>query len=64
MDSMAETAENVAEEYQISREDQDAFAYRSQQRAAAAIAKRCDGGRDLPRDDSAAQGRACDGGPG
>jgi 3-oxoadipyl-CoA thiolase len=38
VDSMAETAENVAEEYHVSREDQDAFAYRSQQRAAAAIA--------------------------
>ena len=36
-DSMAETGENVAEEFSISREDQDAFAYRSQQRAAAAI---------------------------
>jgi len=38
VDSMPETAENVAAEYQISREDQDAFAFRSQQRAAAAIA--------------------------
>ena len=37
MDSMAETAENVAEEFHISRQDQDAFAYRSQQRTAAAI---------------------------
>jgi 3-oxoadipyl-CoA thiolase len=37
MDSMAETAENVAEEFHISRQDQDAFAYRSQQRIAAAI---------------------------
>lgn len=37
VDSMAETAENVAEEYHISREDQDAFALRSQQRTAAAI---------------------------
>ena len=36
VDSMPDTAENVAEEYQISRTDQDAFAYRSQQRAAAA----------------------------
>ena len=36
-DSMAETGENVAEEFEISRQDQDAFAYRSQQRAAAAI---------------------------
>ena len=35
-DSMAETGENVAEEFSISREDQDAFAYRSQQRAAEA----------------------------
>src|SRR3974390_3668248 len=38
VDAMAETAENVAEEVHISREDQDAFAYRSQQRAAGAIA--------------------------
>ncbi len=36
IDSMPETAENLAEKYNISREDQDAFAYRSQQRAAAA----------------------------
>ncbi len=35
-DSMPETAENVAREHGISREDQDAFALRSQQRAAAA----------------------------
>jgi 3-oxoadipyl-CoA thiolase len=38
VDSMAETGENVAEEFQVSRKDQDAFALRSQQRAAAAIA--------------------------
>ena len=38
VDSMAETAENVAEDFDVSREDQDAFALRSQQRAAAAIA--------------------------
>ncbi len=37
VDSMPETGENVAEEFGISREDQDAFAYRSQQRAAAAV---------------------------
>jgi 3-oxoadipyl-CoA thiolase len=37
-DSMAETAENVAEEYGISRADQDAYALRSQQRAAGAAA--------------------------
>jgi acetyl-CoA acyltransferase len=35
-DSMPETAENVAEEYQVKRADQDAFALRSQQRAVAA----------------------------
>ncbi|MBB4320435.1 acetyl-CoA acyltransferase [Agrobacterium tumefaciens] len=38
VDSMPETAENVAEEFGISREDQDAFAYRSQTKAAAALA--------------------------
>jgi len=37
--SMPETAENVADERQISRADQDAFALRSQKRAAAAQAK-------------------------
>jgi 3-oxoadipyl-CoA thiolase len=36
-DSMPETAENVAEEYKVSRADQDAFALRSQQRTAAAM---------------------------
>lgn len=36
IDSMPETADNVAEEYGISREDQDAFAARSQQRYQAA----------------------------
>ena len=36
VDSMPETAENVAEEFQVSRADQDAFALRSQARAAAA----------------------------
>ena len=39
VDTMIETAENVAAEYSISREDQDAFAFRSQQRAARAQAK-------------------------
>ncbi|MGE4534909.1 3-oxoadipyl-CoA thiolase [Halomonas sp.] len=38
VDSMPETAENVAEQFAISREDQDAFALRSQQKAAAAQA--------------------------
>jgi len=35
-DSMGETGENVAEKYGISRDDQDAFAFRSQKKAAAA----------------------------
>jgi len=38
VDSMPETAENVAAQFNIARADQDAFALRSQQRAAAAIA--------------------------
>ena len=38
VDSMPETAENLAEECNISREDQDRFALASQQKAAAAIA--------------------------
>jgi acetyl-CoA acyltransferase len=38
VDAMGETAENLAEERQVSREDQDAFAMRSQNRAAKAIA--------------------------
>jgi 3-oxoadipyl-CoA thiolase len=36
VDPMPETGENVAEEFQVSREDQDKFALRSQQRAVAA----------------------------
>ena len=39
VDSMPETAENVAEKYQISRADQDAFAYKSQQKVAKAQAE-------------------------
>src|SRR5216110_2599749 len=39
IDSMPETAENVAGEFKVGRADQDAFALRSQQRAAAAIAE-------------------------
>jgi len=38
VDSMPETAENVAVDFKVSRADQDAFALRSQERAAAAIA--------------------------
>ena len=37
VDSMPETAENVARDYQISREDADAFAVRSQARTQAAV---------------------------
>src|SRR4051794_14868872 len=44
LESMGETGENVAERWNVSREDQDAFAYRSQQRwAAAAEAGHLDG---------------------
>jgi 3-oxoadipyl-CoA thiolase len=39
LESMGETGENVAERYGVSREDQDAFALRSQQRWAAADAE-------------------------
>jgi 3-oxoadipyl-CoA thiolase len=39
IDSMPETAENVADEFKVGRADQDAFALRSQQRWAAAQAK-------------------------
>ena len=38
VDSMPETAENVAEAFQISRQDQDAYAFRSQMRAKKAMA--------------------------
>lgn len=37
IDSMPETAENVADQFKVSRADQDAFALRSQQKAAIAI---------------------------
>ena len=39
VDSMPETAENVAERWNISRDDQDKFAYWSQKKAAEAISK-------------------------
>ena len=38
IDQMPDTAENVAEEFQVARKDQDAFAFRSQQRAGKAMA--------------------------
>jgi 3-oxoadipyl-CoA thiolase len=37
VDAMPETGENVAEDYQVKRADQDAFAWRSQQKAGKAI---------------------------
>jgi acetyl-CoA acyltransferase len=48
VDSMPETAENVAAEYHISRADQDAFALRSQQRAARAQQNRLFADEILP----------------
>jgi acetyl-CoA acyltransferase len=39
VDSMPETAENVAQDFQVGRADQDAFAWRSQQRAGRAMAE-------------------------
>jgi 3-oxoadipyl-CoA thiolase len=39
VDSMPETGENVAEDFSVSREDQDLFAYRSQQKYANALAE-------------------------
>src|SRR5260370_4248965 len=38
VDSMPETGKNVAEKFQVARKDQDAFAFRSQQRAGQAMA--------------------------
>ena len=60
VDSMPETGENVAQDYQISRADQDAFALRSQQRAGKAMAagffaEEIVAGRD------GGQGRSCHG---
>ncbi len=48
IDSMPETAENVAEQFGISRADQDAFAIRSQQRWAAAHAQNFFDGELVP----------------
>ena len=47
-DSMPETGENVAEEFQISRADQDKFAYNSQQRAKKGPGQRLFRERDHP----------------
>jgi 3-oxoadipyl-CoA thiolase len=48
VDSMPETGEKVAEEFQVSRADQDAFAYRSQVRAKRAIETGIFGQRIVP----------------
>jgi acetyl-CoA acyltransferase len=48
IDSMPETAENVAEEFGVSRRDQDAFAYRTQQRWAHAHAAGFFAGEIIP----------------
>jgi len=48
IDSMTETAENVAQEFKVSRADQDAFALRSQQRCAQAQAKGFFAGEIVP----------------
>ena len=48
-DSMPGTAQIVADEYGVSREDQDAFALRSQERAAKAISSGSAGAGDRPR---------------
>jgi acetyl-CoA acyltransferase len=48
IDSMPETAENVAEEFGVSRQDQDAFSYRTQQRWAHAHAAGFFAGEIIP----------------
>ncbi len=48
VDSMPETGENVAQDFNVSREDQDAFAFRSQQRAARAQAAGVFAGQIVP----------------
>ena len=57
IDSMPETAENVAADFDVARADQDAFALRSQQRYAAARARGYFAGEIVAGDDSGPQGR-------
>ena len=57
VDSMPETAENVAEDFKVSREDQDLFAFRSQQRAAAAGAAGYFAGEIIPVEAKDARGK-------
>ncbi|MCB1489442.1 MAG: 3-oxoadipyl-CoA thiolase [Bauldia sp.] len=56
VDSMPETGENVAEEFQVSRADQDAFALRSQERARRAEAEGAFGGAMVPVEISGRKG--------
>jgi 3-oxoadipyl-CoA thiolase len=56
VDSMPETGENVAEDFQISRTDQDAFALRSQHRAGAAQASGWFAGEIAPIEIKGARG--------
>src|SRR4249920_2485258 len=58
IDSMPETAENVAAEFKVARADQDAFALRSQQRWAAAQAKGFYRGEIVPVSVSGKKGAA------
>ena len=55
VDAMPQTADNVADEWGISREDQDAFALRSQHRCRAASRFLCRG--DRPGGDQGQEGR-------
>jgi 3-oxoadipyl-CoA thiolase len=57
VDSMPETAENVAADHKISRADQDAFAVRSQQRAAKAAGSGFHAREIIPVDVPAGRGR-------
>ncbi len=56
IDSMPETAENVAQEFSVARADQDKFALRSQQRYARALAAKFFESELVPVSDSAEEG--------
>ena len=58
VDAMPETAENVAEDFQVTRADQDAFAYRSQMRAKAAQESGFFAREIAPVDDRGPQGHS------
>ena len=58
LDSMGETAENVAEKWKITREEQDAFALASQRKAGAAHRRGAFDRRDPPGHDPWEEGRA------